>query len=182
MRNELSPQLTIKVKANGSVYEFDVDPTYGADTIYEEILARCPEGTTEEDLKNNFGEGNLWWIEDFYDANDLDIWKIKPGTPPEELLDEIQEIAELLEKYGYAAAVHLAENGLDADDTFFAMRDTYRGYWHSFKKYAESFADDVEDIPDHLQSYINWDRYADDLEADYHVLEDPRGGVHVWIA
>lgn len=43
-------------------------------------------------------------------------------------------------------------------------------------EYAEEYAQDTMDIPEHLQYYINYDAIALDLESQYNVLEFWYGG------
>lgn len=61
--------------------------------------------------------------------------------------------------------------------------DRYCGHHESFRDYLEQHADDIamfEGASETLQSYFDWDRFADD-EAHGYIIEDaPDGGVFVF--
>ncbi|EGR3328475.1 hypothetical protein DMX30_13680 [Vibrio parahaemolyticus] len=56
--------------------------------------------------------------------------------------------------------------GLDCDIELENIEDAYCGHWESDEDYAQSLAEDCGDIPEHLWSYIDWERYARDICMD----------------
>jgi len=61
--------------------------------------------------------------------------------------------------------------GINADDSdlFDKFEESYQGKWDSFEQYAEQWFDDVylHDVPDHIRYYIDYEKFARDLEMDY---------------
>lgn len=57
--------------------------------------------------------------------------------------------------------------------------DEYNGCHGSFTEFAEQFFDDCMDCPDSLRCYIDYDKFARDLEYDYTTYEDSEG-THVF--
>lgn len=63
------------------------------------------------------------------------------------------------------------------------FRDVYCGEFSSFEDYAESLWDDLgydSEIPEHLRSYIDMDRWTRDLEFDYVSERGENGSVYVF--
>ncbi|MBL3698987.1 antirestriction protein ArdA [Leucobacter luti] len=61
--------------------------------------------------------------------------------------------------------------------------DKYCGHYESFRDYLEQLADDTamfEGIPDVLQSYFDWDRFAADEAHSYATEDAPDGGVFIF--
>lgn len=57
------------------------------------------------------------------------------------------------------------------------------GHYESFRDYLEQLADDTamfEGIPDVLQSYFDWDRFAADEAHSYATEDAPDGGVFIF--
>lgn len=88
-----------------------------------------------------------------------------------------------------AVAAWSGDVGPDVDEwdapTSDAFSDAYFGEWDSFKDYAEDFADQTGAVPDDAVwplTHIDWDSAADELEQEYHVVDNPAGGVFVFSA
>jgi antirestriction protein len=63
------------------------------------------------------------------------------------------------------------------------FEERYAGEWDSFRDYAENLADDIgllQDVPDTLTAYFNWDVWIRDLAYDYTTHPAPGGGVFVF--
>lgn len=61
------------------------------------------------------------------------------------------------------------------------LRDHYSGSWNSAAEWAESWAEDAELGVEQLWPYVDWERYARDLQlgGDVHTVEAD-GAVHVF--
>ena len=74
---------------------------------------------------------------------------------------------ETISKFAMATGAKISECLADAEES-------YCGEWNNFGEYAEEYATDCDlfnEIPEHLQSYFDWESYARTLEHDYTVVE-----------
>ncbi|TDP89770.1 antirestriction protein [Leucobacter luti] len=65
------------------------------------------------------------------------------------------------------------------------FRDQHLGHWDSFRDYVESLAEDtglLDGMPETLQAYFDWDRFANDERHSYSVCDATEGGVHIFTA
>ena len=63
------------------------------------------------------------------------------------------------------------------------FEDRYCGEWNSFREYAEQLANDIgllNDAPEELARYFNWDAWTRDLAFDFTTAPAPAGGVFVF--
>ena len=63
------------------------------------------------------------------------------------------------------------------------FEDRYCGEWNSFREYAEQLANDIgllNDAPEELTRYFNWDAWTRDLAFDFTTAPAPAGGVFVF--
>lgn len=58
-----------------------------------------------------------------------------------------------------------------------AYMDSYAGCYDTFLTYAEELFDDTMSVPDHLSAYIDYEKFARDLQYDYWTHEDNAHGV-----
>ena len=56
------------------------------------------------------------------------------------------------------------------------FEERYQGHWDTFAEYAEN----LDDVPEEIARYFNWDAWTRDLAMDYSVYDDPEGGVFVF--
>ena len=56
----------------------------------------------------------------------------------------------------------------------------YVGYYSSFLHYARTVVDNCYDLDEFAKDYFDYDKFADDLEADYSTYRD-LGGVHIFL-
>ena len=89
-------------------------------------------------------------------------------------LDGYGEYAEKVEEHGEAYALRHADIG------DFDFDDGYCGCWDSAEDYVESFYGDCYEIPDHLASYIDWEKLTRDVMMDYSEYTDSSGEVHIF--
>tara|TARA_R110002020_G_scaffold360661_1_gene573438 strand:- start:426 stop:929 length:504 start_codon:yes stop_codon:yes gene_type:complete len=104
---------------------------------------------------------------DFYGESYLDkrIWDWL------ELDDDEREIV----------AAWLEANG--GTDSLDYIKDTYAGHWDSWDEYVYQCVDDagwLENVPDEVASYFNYESYGRDLSYDYTVADADAGGIHVF--
>lgn len=50
--------------------------------------------------------------------------------------------------------------------------DAYSGCWDTFQDFAENMFDDTMSVPDHLAPYIDYEKFARDLQYDYWTATD----------
>lgn len=61
--------------------------------------------------------------------------------------------------------------------------DSYKGRWPSFDDFAHDLAEDtgmLRSVPEHLQSYFNWDTWVRDLGLGCTVVDAGAGEVYVF--
>ncbi len=82
--------------------------------------------------------------------------------------DLIREFAELDEDKREAFEVYLSAFGSSSDDnTFFDnFREAYQGKWSSEEDFARYIVEEcgmLDNVPESLKDYFDFERYADDL-------------------
>ena len=92
-------------------------------------------------------------------------------------LDEYGAYAELVEQHGEAYHLYYDNTGNESESSF---EDAFAGSWSSFQEYAEQLIDDCYEIPDHLASYIDYEKWARDLEYDYFTCEGSDGDTYIF--
>lgn len=65
----------------------------------------------------------------------------------------------------------------DYEEQVDAYTDSYAGCYDTFLSYAEEMFDDTMEVPDHLSAYIDYEKFARDLQYDYWTHEDSAHGV-----
>ncbi|MFT3663232.1 MAG: antirestriction protein ArdA [Gordonia sp. (in: high G+C Gram-positive bacteria)] len=63
------------------------------------------------------------------------------------------------------------------------FEDRYRGCWTSFRDYAHQLAEDLgllQDVPEEVERYFDWDSWIRDLEMGYTVETAPDCSVYVF--
>jgi len=52
----------------------------------------------------------------------------------------------------------------------------------SFQEYSDDLFDEcyLHDVPEHIQSYIDYEGFAKDLSFDYSEVDNPSGGIFVF--
>lgn len=101
-------------------------------------------------------------------------------------LSEIKAVAEKIEEMKDDAEAfvkwcdHLGADPCDKSDDDF--REAYRGHHSSEEEYAEELFREIYEIPDHLDSYIDWEKVARDMFiCDCFSIECDTGGIYVFI-
>ncbi len=150
---------------NGILHGEWIDADQDADSIREEVkamLANSPRPDAEE-----------WAIHDHYGFAGYDIHEW-------DSFDTVAEIAELLKEHGPAYAAYANHVGTDYA-TSSGFQDAYCGEWDSEKAYAENYADECMEIPEHLENYIDYDAIANEFFCgDYYSVDAGGGQVYVF--
>lgn len=97
-------------------------------------------------------------------------------------LQHLCAIAELLEELpDRPVLAYLVEVDQDVDRAREGLRESYAGSWKSAAEWAESWAEDADLSVQQLWPYVDWERYARDLElgGDVRTVE-ANGAVHVF--
>lgn len=123
-----------------------------------------------QELLDEIGEG----ISDEYIFTDYTIeWYDTDWAAPDYFsdLNEYGAYAEKVEKHG--EAYHLRYMDIDDND----FEDEYCGEWESAEDYVRN---NYDDIPEHLERYIDWEVLTSDVMMDYSEYEDSQGMVHIF--
>jgi len=134
------------------------------EAIQEKVLATSP---TAQKYPDEIAEE--WAIHDYSDAPDI-------GLGEYEDLERIVEIAQGLDEHGDMFRAYLEE--IDSNGTPQHAHDCYHGEYDSEEDFAEQFIRECYEIPDHLEYYIDWEKFARDLFmsdftfADGHVFSN----------
>lgn len=89
------------------------------------------------------------------------------------------------EYYAFRAYVRTGLGSVDGDglSDVGEFHEAYCGEFSSFQDYAEDLFDNcgyADEIPEHLRSYIDMDRWASDLELEYSAENAENGSVFVF--
>lgn len=144
-----------------------IDADQDADDIQTEVSAML--ATSKEPIAEE------WAIHDYegFEGINLSEW---------ESFETVSELAEAIEEHGQAfGAFYGYQDQADTvDECVTAFQDAYRGEWDSEAAYAEDYADNCIEIPEHIVPYFDYEAYARDLFCgDYYSVDSP-GGVYVF--
>lgn len=184
---------------NGKLYGKWIDANQSADEIQEEIkemLLNSPEPNIDalccdECLAiTHYPKDNIcpecgsdktkihptseeWAIHDYEGFGDLKIDEY-------ESIEEVARLAELIEEHGEAFAAYASYIGQDYADAD-NFEEAYCGEWDSEEEYAEDLMQQCYEIPEYLQFYIDYEKWARDLFInDYFSAESSNGKVYVF--
>lgn len=147
-----------------------IDATQDPDDIWEDVQAMLKQS------KEPWAEE--WAIHDFegFEGYELSEW---------ESFEDVSRIAQALDTYGPALGAWLSYD-CDRKADVEGLRDfqeSFHGEWDSEKQFAEEFTVDVgmlDQIPEHLRFYFDYDAYARDLFlGDYYSIRN-QGKVYVF--
>jgi len=97
-------------------------------------------------------------------------------------IKNICKVQKAIENHGYELVNAYLQYHNDID-SLTDIEDLYAGHYHSFEQYAEEYVidcDSFNNIPDHLQYYFDYERYARNLQHDYYVVESSNYGVYIF--
>ncbi len=149
----------------GKLYGKWIDADQTAEEIQAEIsemLKGSPEPFAEE-----------WAIHDYegFEGIRLDEY---------ESIGKVAELARLIHEHGEAFAAYAGYVGLDYA-TAEGLEEAYSGEWGSEEEFAEDLMRECHEIPEHLEFYIDYEKFARDLFInDYYSAESSKGGIFVF--
>lgn len=132
---------------NGRLHGVWIDANQEVDCIHEDIqrmLKSSPEPFAEE-----------WAIHDYEGFEGLQISEY-------ESIEDAARFAQLIEVHGEAYVAYANHIGVDYA-TEEGFEEAYQGEWKSEEAFAEHIADETMDIPEHLQFYIDYEKFSRDL-------------------
>jgi antirestriction protein len=97
-------------------------------------------------------------------------------------IKDICKVQEAIEKHGYELVNAYLEYNNDVD-SLDDIEYSYKGHYDSFQDYAEDYLEDCDEfnmIPEHLQCYFDFERYARNLEQSYYVVKSSNHGVYIF--
>jgi len=89
-------------------------------------------------------------------------------------LNEYGEYVEKCDEHGDGYRLRYADIG------DFDFDDQYNGCWNSEEEFVEELYTECNDIPDHLQFYIDWEKLTRDFMMDYSSYEANDGLVYIF--
>lgn len=168
-------------RLHGHWFEVGAD----ADALHHEVLGRFAAGCeTCDEYERECPECRASAVPFPCGGEELAVHDHEGVGPVGEAYDlaYICGIAELLLAFPERPVLaFLAEVDGDLDQTREGLRDSYAGSWSSASEWAESWAEDAELGVEQLWSYVDWERYARDLELGGSVRTvEAAGAVHVF--
>ena len=123
-------------------------------------------------IATSSGYGDEWAIHDYCNMPS------SLGENPD--LQTLLDIAEAIENNGVNQINAFLEIYSAEDLDHF--EDSYCGEWSSFQEYSDDLFDEcyLHDVPEHIQSYIDYEGFAKDLSFDYSEVDNPSGGIFVF--
>lgn len=124
---------------------------------YKEIFATETVEKIDELLEDNYALDDILEFVDQYSEEDFQLYYEEYVNQGENLGYEVVDA--FVDYHGLVDVEH--------------VEDAYRGRYDSFEQYAEEYFDDVygHEIPENLRSYIDYDKFARDLEYDFDFVD-----------
>lgn len=113
---------------------------------------------------------------DEYAIHDFNNMPSCLGENPD--LEKVLEVAALIKEHSYEAVKGFLECYSVEDLEHF--EESFCGSHDSFKEYAEQYFDDCYEVPEHLASYIDYDKFAYELKMEYHIADAPNYGYFLY--
>jgi antirestriction protein len=150
-----------------------IDATQDADAILEEVAEMLKASPT---AKREGSVAEEWAIHDYDNFGGLRLSEY-------ETFEKVSEMAQLIEEHGPAFAAYAGNVGQEYA-TAEGFEESYRGEYESEKDFAYELAEETDllhDVPEHVQSYFDWDAWTRDLfMGDCYSIETPAYGVWVF--
>lgn len=124
---------------------------------YKEIFATETVEKIDEFLEDNYALDDILEFVDQYSEEDFQLYYEEYVNQGENVGYEVVDA--FVDYHGLADVEH--------------VEDAYRGRYDSFEQYAEEYFDDVygHEVPENLRSYIDYDKFARDLEYDFDFVD-----------
>ena len=115
--------------------------------------------------------GDEWAIHDYSHC-------VNMGENPD--LEKLLEVAQKCIEEGYDKIKAFLEIYSIEDLDYFD--DSYQGEWDSFQEYAENYFDEcyLFDVPEYIQPYIDYKKFAEALSDDHQEVDAPNSGVFIF--
>ncbi len=149
---------------NAQLHGAWIDADQEAEDIWAEIetmLQASPEPDAEE-----------WAIHDFEDFCGIELSEF-------ENIDRIATLGQLIAKHGAAFAVYAAHRGV-TEATEEGFLEDYCGEFDSEEDYAETYFRENNEIPEYLDSYIDWEGVANDLFINDFFSANYNGALYIF--
>lgn len=165
---QITPKIYVACLAsynNGILHGEWINADQDANAIHAEI---------QDMLKNSPMPGaEEWAIHDYEGFEGLRLSEY-------ESIKDVAQYAQLIEEHGEAWALYAEYVGTDYA-TKEAFEEAYQGEWDSEEDFAENLASEIMDIPEHLQFYIDYEKFARDLFInDYFSAQGESYKIHVF--
>ncbi len=141
---------------NGHLHGEWIDANQEVHCIHEDIqkMLKCsPVPCAEE-----------WAIHDYEGFERLNISEY-------ESIESVANYAQLIMEHGAAYAAYAGYIGTEYA-TEEGFEEAYQGEWESEEAFAEHIADETMDIPEHLQFYLDYEKFARDLFINDYFSEE----------
>jgi len=104
------------------------------------------------------------------------------GVGEYECIEAVRAKAEFISEYPETAGELLNHFGGSLDDAKRAAGENYNGCYKSLADYAEELTGDTSEIPNHLASYIDYERMGRDMDlsGDIFTIETAYEEVHIF--
>lgn len=104
------------------------------------------------------------------------------GLGEYETVEAVHEIAEFISEHPETAGELLSHFDGSLDDAKKAAEENYNGCYKSLADYAEELTGDTSEIPEHLVSYIDYERMGRDMDlsGDIFTIETAHDEVHIF--
>lgn len=161
----------------------DLENAIDSDEIMEEIEAMLEESPTaarESEEQDDLIEAAEWAIHDY--SADFDYHKL--GLGEHEDLDELIELAKLVDEHGEAFVLFVENEGFDIDTARNAFEEAYEGEYKDEEDFAYELVDSLgylDTAPDILKNYFDYEAFARDLFiGDYYSENMDNGKIAVF--
>ena len=144
-----------------------IDCLDDSDSVQDQIAAMLAESPTAREEGRRAEE---WAIHDHGGWYGMRIGE-------SEDIEDLCALAAELEEHGEALAVYLDHVGTRDVSSF---EEAYCGTWTSEEAYAEDLADEVMDIPEHIQAYFDYEKFSRDLFMTDYFSERVADGVAIF--
>lgn len=167
--SETNPRIYVACLAaynSGRLHGRWIDADQGVDHIWDEIndmLVSSPIVGSEE-----------WAIHDYENFGSIHLseW---------EGIEDVAAMATFINQHGSLGAEVLAHVHENIDEAESLMEDSYYGEYESEEDFVRSLHEDIGDIPENLEYYIDYERMARDyFISDYFSME-VGNKIHVFI-
>lgn len=141
----------------------DLDEVEGWESVEEKLLDLFPSSQIDEILCADIeGIGRHFYASNC-DSFSMNEWlEFKESMASTHL--DIEIVAAFLECFGKYGDIDIS-----------AIEDQYYGQYDSFDDFVYAFVDDtcaLEGMPEHLQSYFDYEKYGRDLSYDFSISND----------